>query len=716
MLDTGRVAGKILGGLEKVLGPERGRFEAKTAKYVPHQKHNNQCKADPAPSGPYVVAFVKYLYENPSYFEALRRSFKIGDWDKNRKDMEFDSLRTRIEMQELFRHEHEKSQSVGELPLKITPEVFRILGPKILGPLLATAYRGFDGRQDVVDFDTFRWNGDEDYPPGEGSQSDEGDPPGERSQGDKGNKPSENPPPPRDDDKEMYDTDEEDDDDDDFTYYPNDPESVISKAVLRNEIRENTQLYSGIRTKQEYYRRAYENVRGIERTVRETPPIAQETQSIVRETQSIVRETPPPEEESPPQRKYKSKLKLPPGISALPSDFGNEQVVSNTELDAWRNANTELLKSLGLDDRARKANHTSFRAGLHALSGVTFPDEKAGRLVDIWLNDDEVFNTSDRRRLRRESSGVIAQRMKDKYEVFDRELLSQRRSSSRRSRSTPVVSPGGAKSRGVNLGTTTASNIERPKVRLPARTRVVQYPKGFNKDNVPEFARIAITGPNFINFQRLNLDLFPNNDPGAVGEMTRRAILHRTYHGSFKGVSVRSMTDWKNDPRAFTAPEIKDKIRIKIPKEEAEQRLDTIYYNLDPPMFSSLSDSELERWTENLPPEVIEGLTPANVRGRLHRLFVGEFEELRTAQAEQNEKNMELLADWRKALGQDSGSADEVVDALISMYGPPPDEPFLAVSPIHWPSPEYLLSRQQGTKRKASTAPTQAKKRAKGKK
>jgi hypothetical protein len=78
MRPAGQVAGWILCGIERLLGPEKGRCDAKTAKYVPHQNRNNEFKGDPgACCGPYMFAFLEYLYKNPTYLPRLRRTFDI---------------------------------------------------------------------------------------------------------------------------------------------------------------------------------------------------------------------------------------------------------------------------------------------------------------------------------------------------------------------------------------------------------------------------------------------------------------------------------------------------------------------------------------------------------------------------------------------------------------------------------------------------------------
>ena len=817
MLAAGKVAGKILCGIEQLLGSERGTFVAKTAKYVPHQHADNKTLDDPGACGPYMVAFLEYLYKNPKYLSELHRSFRAGNWDKHRQDMGFHSLYTRVNMQKWIQDQYEQSQE-DELPLKMTPEVFRILRPKILGPLLATAYRAFDGRRDVVNFDAFEFS------PGGRGRSDKGGGPGKgaRPGAGKAAPPGKAPPglgkappgtgkgaPPgssggsspdssegfspgsENNGKKIYDTDDEDDDDN-FIYNNNEPEISISKEFLRAEIRRNLQAYDGIGTKKEYYRRAFEILRERQKAA---------------EKPKVVVENPAPQI---PQRRYQSKLSLPASISGLPLDFGDEKMVSPEQLEVWRKANKNVLEGLGLDDKAKKATNVSFRAALHVLSGITFDDETDDRLSDIWLDDPEVFNTEERKDPELKfMPGVIASRLKDRYEIFERDLLprgshggsgpggggpgsggsgggpkSDKPKGDKPTGSEPTSSkPKGDKSTGgqptgneptgskpkddVPKGQKTKS--DRPKDDKPeggkleggkleggkpeggkpkgdkpkgdepkddkskddtlmgdkptsdkpkGKQREIPYPNG--KDaKLPNFATAIAHAAAFTAYQQLNADLFPNNDYNAVNVFTRRAVLHRTYKGSFKGEAKSNLRNsWYKDPHAFTKEEQKEKWN----EEDIAQRMDDIYMNLDLPLFISLSDSEVETWMKNLPADVrgrmmdVDGqITHEIARGLLHRLFVGEFEELRAVDPAGNEENSKILAAWLNAYKDKFSSVDEAIDAFISLFGDHP-EPFLAASPLHWPSREYLLSRKKGEKRKQPSDPEGAPKTKKSKK
>ncbi|KAI4927945.1 uncharacterized protein J4E92_005425 [Alternaria infectoria] len=148
MSPAARVAGKILCAIEQVLGPERGQYNAKTAKYVPHQFRDNSFKGDGGACGPYVVAFLEYLYKNKYYMSHLRTAFSRRKWDGHCHALDFDSLYTRVEMQKIIQDECEKNAKAGELSLKMTPDVFRILNPKVVAPWVATAWRERTGERD----------------------------------------------------------------------------------------------------------------------------------------------------------------------------------------------------------------------------------------------------------------------------------------------------------------------------------------------------------------------------------------------------------------------------------------------------------------------------------------------------------------------------------------------------------------------------------------
>ncbi|RAR14917.1 hypothetical protein DDE83_001755 [Stemphylium lycopersici] len=161
MFTAGYVAGIILCGIEQILGPERGNFDVKTAKYVPHDAKDNSSRGDPgAACGPYMIAFLEYLYKNPSYMARLHSAFNIGNWGKHCTALGFNSLHTRVRMQKIIQDASEQLLEPEECPLRMTPNVFRILRPKVLAPLLATAWRTHDGRPDGQNFDDFHFGTD----------------------------------------------------------------------------------------------------------------------------------------------------------------------------------------------------------------------------------------------------------------------------------------------------------------------------------------------------------------------------------------------------------------------------------------------------------------------------------------------------------------------------------------------------------------------------
>ncbi|KAI1536572.1 hypothetical protein PtrCC142_005258 [Pyrenophora tritici-repentis] len=595
MLRPGEVAGKILCGIEQLLGDERGRFDAKTAKYVPHQTRDNAFKGDHGACGPYVIAFLEYLYNNPTYLRHLRSSFRIENSDRNKRDMGFHSLCTRVDMQEWIRHECEKSQQDDELPLKMTSDVFRILRPKALGPLLATAYRAFDGRADPVNFDAFEFKPHGNHRSRRGGSGSGGKP---------------------DDDTDIDNTDDEDRNDDVFRYDPDDPDATFSKIILGQELRGNKQAYLGVKPKEQRYRRAYETL--VER---------QKTHDNLSKI---------------PKRKYRSLLNLPTGISALPTDFGDEEVVSAEQLEAWKEANAEALERMELGPQAKKATDISFRAALHVLSAVEFADEKDDRIVDFWLNDPEVFNDRDRNdpSLKLQPN-IIKDRLRNKYER-------------------------GIERSGEN---TDNSGADQPRISIgppvPPKTR--QPPNPFNVVTYPDFASIKASGTNFRTYVAENDALFKDTDRGN-DESAQRAVLWRTYKGSFTKSSAVKV--WRKDEYVF-APEDR---KLSLGGEAIRQRMDDIYWNLNPQPFISITDIEVRLWTQNLPQAVRDRMLNEDgrldidlARGRLHRLFVGEFVELIRPGEQHAEKNRGLLAVWRREYGEKYGQKfkndEEAVDA-----------------------------------------------------
>jgi hypothetical protein len=198
-----------------------------------------------------------------------------------------------------------------------------------------------------------------------------------------------------------------------------------------------------------------------------------------------------------------------------------------------------------------------------------------------------------------------------------------------------------------------------------------------------------------------NLDLFPEQNYGKFGVPTRRAVLHRTYKGSFKKETTAALQDvWYTDSHAFSEEERK----ANWPIEDIANRMDEVYVNLHPPLFISLDSADLAHWTENLLATVTAqmhneegGLLEKRARGLLHRCFVGEFEELRAEGPANSAANIKLLAEWRNADPTKYTSVKETVDTLIDVFGQN-DLPWLAASPLHWPSRENRFPT--GTKRK----------------
>ncbi|EOA83806.1 hypothetical protein ACJQWK_01053 [Exserohilum turcicum] len=409
MLPTGKAAAFVLHGIERILlGPQcrRRAFSAKTAKYVPHQFRDNSFKSDPGAScGPYLVAFLEYLYANPRFLVQLASAFRVEKWKTHRRDLAFDSLRTRVAMQEMIQRKSEMVLRGGEKPLRMTAEVFELLRPKVLAPLVATAWRAYEGRRDNVEFDNFYFGGEKRIRRGGGGGGTDGSS-GTGGDGDTGSE----------GDVEfgkagdiryhdIVETDSEDADDS-FLYSPTDINAVrISKQLLRAEIRGNPQNYMGIPTKDLKYKRAFELLQAA---------------ALAAESSKLTTNPPEPSpalSTAPPRRSRHPILQYPDGIEEAPSDFADATQVPPAQVKQWRRENLESIQKCQL---GAKATHDglSVRAILQVLSGATFTQESDYRLQHIWIHDPEVFSPHEREHPERLLPGVIAQRLRDRYEIF----------------------------------------------------------------------------------------------------------------------------------------------------------------------------------------------------------------------------------------------------------------------------------------------------------
>ncbi|KAF2877591.1 hypothetical protein BDV95DRAFT_644964 [Massariosphaeria phaeospora] len=113
MYHAGTAAGKVLCALDRVFEYTPGEFETSTLKFVPADREDNAFKGDNSSAcGPYVYAFFNYLLNHPEYLDDLEESFKISEWEKHKRDLEFHSLQVRREMQALVQTARDGSEAV----------------------------------------------------------------------------------------------------------------------------------------------------------------------------------------------------------------------------------------------------------------------------------------------------------------------------------------------------------------------------------------------------------------------------------------------------------------------------------------------------------------------------------------------------------------------------------------------------------------------------
>ncbi|EMD64778.1 hypothetical protein GGP41_002949 [Bipolaris sorokiniana] len=435
MLVPGAVAATMVRGVERVLGLEDGAFHTKTVKYVPNQSEHNAFKSDGGAScGPYLIAFLEYVLSNKGRLVDFDNVFKVGNWKRNCEGMAFDSLKTRVYMQEIIQEKSEKLRGEEELPLKMSKEVYGILRPKVLGTLVAARWREWEGMRDKVDFDDYKFGGGKrrrrrgrrsggsssggggrrggnvggnrggrsPSGGGDGNNSDRGD-------GNEGGGIA-------DDESEeariinLIETDEEDILDDNF-FDPKTPAAdPVSKKHLRDEIRSQLENYIDIPTKDGAYLRAFE-------IQKEAAKVIEFNNSTKAALEPAPRTTPTP---APARPTRISILQYPEGITTAPLDFASTSEVPSEILFLWRHANIERINAYHLGSKATE-DGISVRAILQMLSGVEFEKEQPERLRKIWINDREVFTRKDK--YDNLLPGIIAWRMKDRYELFDMENI-----------------------------------------------------------------------------------------------------------------------------------------------------------------------------------------------------------------------------------------------------------------------------------------------------
>ncbi|EUC48597.1 hypothetical protein COCMIDRAFT_23573 [Bipolaris oryzae ATCC 44560] len=462
MLVPGAMAATMVRGVERVLGLEHGAFHTKTIKYVPNQSEHNAFKGDGGAScGPYLIAFMEYVLSNEGRLADFDTVFKVESWKRNCEGMAFDSLKTRVGMQEIIQKKSEKLRKEEEMPLKMSKEVYGILKPKVLGTLVAARWREWEGKRDKVDFDDYKFGGGKRRRGrgrrsgsgsggnggsggggstgsdggrggnGGGRNSSEGD---DRNDSDRGGRNEGGGIGDNEAEEEarvldLIETDEEDIDDDFFD--PENPDvDPVSKKHLRDEIRSQLENYIGIPTKDGAYLRAFEIQKEAAKLIefnnstRAAPepspgPAPRRTCRPAPRTspRTAPRTTPNP---APAHPTRISVLQYPEGITTAPLDFASTSEVPSETLLLWRRANIERINACQLGSKATE-DGISVRAILQMLSGVEFENESAERLKEIWIHDPEVFNRKDW--YENLLPGIIAWRMKDRYEIFDMEKM-----------------------------------------------------------------------------------------------------------------------------------------------------------------------------------------------------------------------------------------------------------------------------------------------------
>lgn len=115
MYDAGRAAGKVLRGVDRILGQPEKTFNACTLKYVPHDKTNNACKEDRGACGPYMFAILDFLLNQDksrvlgrldNTFRKTKKATRAGNLAFNSKATR-DYIITRIRNEWAPRHKGE---------------------------------------------------------------------------------------------------------------------------------------------------------------------------------------------------------------------------------------------------------------------------------------------------------------------------------------------------------------------------------------------------------------------------------------------------------------------------------------------------------------------------------------------------------------------------------------------------------------------------------
>ncbi|KAF2824407.1 hypothetical protein CC86DRAFT_420965 [Ophiobolus disseminans] len=379
MFAAGTAAGKVLCGYDKILGRERGKFTAGTLKQIPHQRSDNTFRTgDAGACGPHMFACLKHIYANPRALEDLYDHFKnkraAGDFRRGGGSA-FHSKNIRQEIQDMIHRERERNKTEKDMSLALNPQIMQILGLDFTRQQLIDALARFNrmtGNETRDSDDDLDGNGG-----GYGGGDDRDD------------ESNDNP-----DDQGMF----------------GDP--PIPMRDILEKINHNKAHYQGL-TKEERFRAAWAEVFSVQHVLLSK----QDANKAELEKQRLEQRT--KDGLAPPERTVYPFIQFPKQIARLPRDFADDEEVDGEQLKEWQAVNSLSMAKFGL---GKKSTDLSVRAALQSLSGVSFINERPDRLLNIWLNDPEVFSAEDREAIKElKSDGIVTRRMDERYDVLGME-------------------------------------------------------------------------------------------------------------------------------------------------------------------------------------------------------------------------------------------------------------------------------------------------------
>jgi hypothetical protein len=128
---NGRVAGKVMCGFDKLLDLNKGGFDARTLKFVPHLRTNNRYPGDYGSCGPHVYALVDHLLRNKERLihAGLDASFNTNasNLRARARELNFNSYHTRTKLADELKEERRRQEALQpELSVdNLTPELLR---------------------------------------------------------------------------------------------------------------------------------------------------------------------------------------------------------------------------------------------------------------------------------------------------------------------------------------------------------------------------------------------------------------------------------------------------------------------------------------------------------------------------------------------------------------------------------------------------------------